>query len=129
MPKKAISVTLEADNLTWLQGRVGAAGLRSVSGLLDRLVAEARSKGSVGPIASVVGTIDIDSSDPLLRTADDAVKDLIDRSLGRPLGVSKTLVSYRAAPPPAQAARMPRAAAREARAGGRQRKARKAHRG
>jgi hypothetical protein len=129
MPKKAISVTLEADNLTWLQGRVGAAGLRSVSGLLDRLVAEARSKGSVGPIASVVGTIDIDASDPLLRRADEAVRDLIDRSLGRPVRVSEVGAPLRAATPPGETARALRAAPRAARAAGRPRKAQKARRG
>jgi hypothetical protein len=129
MPKKAISVTLEADNLTWLQGRVGAAGLRSVSGLLDRLVAEARSKGSVGPIASVVGTIDIDASDPLLRRADDAVRDLIDRSVGRPVSVSEADVSPRAATPARQTARTRPAAPRAARAAGRARTTRKARRG
>ena len=58
MAKQAISVTLEADNLTWLKGRAGAAGLRSVSELLDQLVTAARASGRVGPSRSVVGTID-----------------------------------------------------------------------
>jgi hypothetical protein len=64
MAKQAISVTLEADNLTWLKGRAGAAGLRSVSELLDRLVTAARASGRVGPARSVVGTNDLDASDP-----------------------------------------------------------------
>ena len=89
MPKQAISVTLAAENLTWLRGRVGAAGLRSVSDLLDRLVADARAKGSVGPAASVVGTIDIDASDPLLLGADEVLRASVDRSLGRPLRVKE----------------------------------------
>ena len=59
MAKQAISVTLEADNLTWLKGRAGAAGLRSVSELLDQLVSAARAAGRTGPARSVVGTIDI----------------------------------------------------------------------
>ena len=66
MAKQAISVTLEADNLTWLKGRAGAAGLRSVSELLDQLVTAARASGRVGPSRSVVGTIDLDASDPWL---------------------------------------------------------------
>ena len=81
MTKQPISVTLNADNVTWLKGRVGAAGLRSVSELLDQLVTAARNTRSGGAARSVVGTIDIDSSDPLLETADIAVRALfqIDR--------------------------------------------------
>jgi hypothetical protein len=74
MAKQAISVTLEADNLTWLKGRAGAAGLRSVSELLDQLVTAARASGRVGPSRSVVGTIDLDASDPWLEKADEAVR-------------------------------------------------------
>ena len=96
MNKKAISVTLDADNLTWLKGRVGAAGLRSVSDLLDRLVTDARSRRSVAPVTSVVGTIDVDASDPLLLNADAAVRDLIDASLGRPLRVKEQRSVYAA---------------------------------
>ena len=98
MAKQAISVTLEADNLTWLKGRAGAAGLRSVSELLDRLVRAARESGRIGPPQSVVGTIDIDASDPLLEAADDAVRMMFETSLGRPLVVKETQVEYRAAP-------------------------------
>lgn len=94
MAKLAISVTLDAENLIWLKGRVGAAGLRSVSDLLDRLVTEARTKGSVGPGTSVVGTIDIDASDPLLRRADEAVRGLVEVSLGRPLQVKEGVSAY-----------------------------------
>jgi hypothetical protein len=87
MAKQAISVTLETDNLTWLKGRAGAAGLRSVSELLDQLVAAARASGRIGPSRSVVGTIDVDSGDPSLERADAAVRDLFDQSLRRPLMV------------------------------------------
>ena len=89
MGKQAISVTLNIENLTWLKGRVGAVGLRSVSDLLDRLVTDARAKGSVGPTASVVGTIDIDASDPLLLGADNVVRGVVEASLGRPLRVKE----------------------------------------
>lgn len=84
MPKRAISVTLEADNLTWLKGRAGAAGLRSVSELLDQLVTAARASGQVGPSRSVVGTIDVDASDPWLEGADELVRGIFDASLRRP---------------------------------------------
>src|SRR5205814_1071073 len=49
MAKQAISVTLDSDNLTWLKGRAGAAGLRSVSELLDQIVTAAREGGRIGP--------------------------------------------------------------------------------
>jgi hypothetical protein len=94
MAKQAISVTLEADNLTWLKGRAGAAGLRSVSELLDQLVRAARASGHVGPSRSVVGTIDVDASDPWLEGADDAVRNMFDQSLGRPLMVKDTSPAY-----------------------------------
>ena len=94
MSKQAISVTLEVDNVTWLKGRAGAKGLRSVSELLDRLVTAARQSGDVGPSRSVVGTIDIDSSDPLLERADEAVRHVFESSLGRPLLVKETSPEY-----------------------------------
>ena len=96
--KHAISVTLDADNLTWLKARTGAAGLRSVSELLDQLVTAARDSGRIGPSQSVVGTIDIDASDPLLEGADDAVRMMFETSLGRPLMVKEAPVDYRVAP-------------------------------
>ena len=98
MSKQAISVTLEADNVTWLKGRAGATGLRSVSELLDRLVTAARQSGDVGPSRSVVGTIDIDPGDPLLERADEAVRYVFESSLGRPLMVKETTPEYGATP-------------------------------
>lgn len=94
MAKQAISVTLEADNLTWLKGRAGAAGLRSVSELLDQLVTAARASGRVGPSRSVVGTIDLDASDPWLEGADQAVRTMFETSLGRPLMVKESSPAY-----------------------------------
>jgi hypothetical protein len=94
MAKQAISVTLKADNLTWLKGRAGAAGLRSVSELLDQLVTAARASGRVGPSRSVVGTIDLDASDPWLEKADEAVRTMFDTSLGRPLMVKESSPAY-----------------------------------
>jgi hypothetical protein len=94
MSKQAISVTLDADNVTWLKGRAGAKGLRSVSELLDRLVTAARQSGDVGPSRSVVGTIDIDPSDPMLERADEAVRYVFESSLGRPLMVKETSPEY-----------------------------------
>ena len=89
MGKQAISVTLDADNLMWLKGRVGAAGIRSVSELIDQIVSAARTSGHIGPSRSVVGTIDLDAGDPWLEGADEAVRGLFDASLRRPLMVKE----------------------------------------
>ena len=96
MTKQAISVTLDADNVTWLKGRAGATGIRSVSELLDQIVLAARQSGHVGPVTSVVGTVDIDPQDPLLARADDVVRAMFDKSLGRPLMVKELPARYRA---------------------------------
>jgi len=95
MAKHAISVTLDVDNLTWLKGRAGAAGVRSVSELLDQLVTAARASGQGGPSRSVVGTIDIDASDPFLEGADEVVRAMFETSLGRPLMVRESPTEYR----------------------------------
>ena len=94
MPKNAISVTLEDVNLTWLKGQAAAPGVRSVSDLLDRLVTAARAAGPAGPVRSVVGTIDIDQSDPLLEHADSAVRAMFDTSLRRPMVVREESPTY-----------------------------------
>jgi hypothetical protein len=97
MSKQAISVTLDAENLTWLKGRAGAAGLRSVSELLDRIVTAARASGRVGPSRSVVGTVDIDPGDPSLEHADAALRALFDASLRRPVMVKESPARHRVA--------------------------------
>jgi len=80
MPKQAISVTLEADNLTWLRGRARAA-TRSVSETLDRLIVSARKGGVPGETRSIVGTVSIAADDPELVTADHAVRAVVASSL------------------------------------------------
>jgi len=94
MPKKAISVTLQAENLTWLKSRAQAGGARSVSDVLDRLVTDARTHGVGGAIRSVKGTIDIDPSDPLLDTADEYIRGLFAESLARPFLVKERRATY-----------------------------------
>jgi hypothetical protein len=93
MSKQAISLTLDIDNLTWLKGRVGAAGVRSVSELLDQLVTAARTSGH-GPSRSVVGTVDIDPGDPMLEQADELVRAMYQTSLRRPMMVRESSPSY-----------------------------------
>jgi hypothetical protein len=94
MARQAISVTLDIENLTWLKGRVGAGGGRSVSDLLNQLVTEARASGRTGSGRSVVGTIDIDPADPLLEGADAAVRRLFERSTSRPIAVRERRARY-----------------------------------
>jgi hypothetical protein len=96
MSKQAISVTLDTDNLTWLRGRAEAAGLRSVSELLDHIVGAARASGDVGPSRSVVGTIAIDDADPSLANADAAVRALFDASVRRPMAAKGRSAADRA---------------------------------
>ncbi len=95
MTRRAISITLEADNVTWLKGRAGAMG-ESVSELVDQIVTGARQGARSGDTRSVMGTIDIDSSDPLLERADAAVRARVDASLGRPLAVRESGATYQA---------------------------------
>jgi hypothetical protein len=83
MVRKPVSVTLEHDNVLWLKGRAGATG-ESVSGLLDQIVSAARRDKRTGPSQSVVGSIDIDASDPLLEQADAVIRAAFERSVGRP---------------------------------------------
>lgn len=97
MTRRAISVTLESDNVTWLKGRAGATG-ESVSGLLDQIVTGARQGGRSGDARSVMGTIDIDSSDPLLDGANQAVRSVFDTSLGRLLAAREDGATYRGRP-------------------------------
>ena len=90
MGKKAVSVTLNTDNLTWLRARTVAEKMRSMSELLDQLIAQARADGPAASVRSVIGTIDVDPLDPFLEHADEAVQADFERSLGRSLsGISK----------------------------------------
>ena len=100
MSKKAVSVTLDRDNLVWLKGQTVAAGGRSVSETLDRLITEARFAGRVRPdsIRSVVGTIDL-GDDPNLERADEYVRSVVARS------VRQSLKELRGMPPRARRAR------------------------
>lgn len=89
MARRAISVTLETDNVTWLKGRAGATG-ESLSEVLDQIVTDARGSRRHEPARSVAGTIDIDPADPLLDGADAYVQSLFEASLARPLVVRET---------------------------------------
>ncbi len=96
MPKTAISVTLESDNLMWLKARARSDQARSISSVLDRLVTDARTGRAGATPRSVVGTIDVDPSDPLLLKADDVIRALVAQSIGRPMIVKEKRSASRA---------------------------------
>ena len=64
MPKRAVSVTLDVDNLIWLRAQAGAG--RNVSRIVNELVSEARAVGRRFGAAtrSVAGTVDLRGYDP-----------------------------------------------------------------
>src|SRR6185295_3813231 len=98
VPKTAISVTLERDNLVWLRSQTATARRRSVSETLDRIVTDARRSGRVADAAirSVVGTIDLNPDDPDLAKADRYVREIFDASTGRPARITETRTRARA---------------------------------
>jgi hypothetical protein len=89
--KRAISVTVDEDNLVWLKGQARGSSGRSVSEVIDRLVREARLSGRTdsGAIRSVAGTIDLPAEDEDLAGADGYVRALFERSLSRPMMVKE----------------------------------------
>ena len=89
MNKQAVSVTLAADNLLWLQAQTLTRGSRSLSATLDEILSQARGSSPKRPLRSVVGTVGIDESDPELLGADEAVRGLFRSSLGRPRNESR----------------------------------------
>lgn len=95
MARRAISITLDIDNIAWLKGRAGTAG-ESVSEMIDQIVTAARQGARGGHARSVAGTIDIDASDPLLEKADAAVRVAFDASLGRAVAVRERKATYQA---------------------------------
>ena len=87
--RKAISVTLNEDNLLWLRGQAARTSKGSVSELLDRLVGEARRSGRTDPAAvrSVAGTIDLPQDDPGLDEADAYLRSVFAASSSAPMVV------------------------------------------
>lgn len=86
MPKKPVSLTLDATNLLWLKGRARVLAGGSLSEAVDQLIDEARAGrlGAAEPPRSVVGTIDVPDDTVLLKAAAE-VHGLFDASLARPI--------------------------------------------
>ena len=89
MPKKAVSVTLDAANVLWLKGRARVSG-GNVSDALDKLVTSARMgrAGHVPGATSVVGMVDL-TDDPDLLKADRAVREWFEEYLSKPFEVNE----------------------------------------
>lgn len=87
--KRAISVTIDEDNLLWLKGQAGASASGSVSEVVDRLIGEARAGGrtDAAAVRSVVGSIDLPRDDEDLAGAEAYVRTIFERSLARPMAV------------------------------------------
>jgi hypothetical protein len=80
MPKDAVSVTLDRDNLLWLRGQLRALHARSLSDVLDRVVAAARTgRAGSGTVRSVKGSVHIAADDPSLQEADAVIRRLFAR--------------------------------------------------
>ncbi len=92
MSKRAVSMTLDTDNLIWLRAQAGPGG--SVSRLVDDLVGEARAGGRrLGTAArSVAGTVDLRNFDPA--TADRELRALFDAALGGTAAVHERRARY-----------------------------------
>lgn len=97
MPKRAVSLTLDEDNLLWLRGRTTATGNRSLSQTVDQIVSDARQARGVPSkaVPSVVGTVKISEDDPDLERADDFIRSWMNASLARPLVVRESKAAWR----------------------------------
>jgi hypothetical protein len=101
MARKPVSVTLDEQNLTWLQGRARVTAKGNLSEALDRLVTEARTGGRATPPRSVVGTVRLPADDPDLTKAKAAIRALFEESLARPLFVREDAAPSGTTPRPA----------------------------
>jgi hypothetical protein len=94
--RKAVSVTLQTDNLLWLRAQAAVSSRGSLSEVLDALVSEARAGGrhEAKTMRSVVGTIDLPEDDPSLEGADAFIRAQFDRSIKRPMLVKEPRAKY-----------------------------------
>ena len=78
MSSKTVAVDLDPSNLLWLKARALAAGHRSMSEVLNEILAKVRSGGTSESheVKSVVGNARICDDDPDLAGADAAIRAL-----------------------------------------------------
>lgn len=98
MSRKAVSVTLDEMNLTWLRERARVTSQGNLSEALDRLLTDARSTGQRTVTRSAVGLVTLPADDSDLSKAKAAVRQLFEESLSRPLLVREDGGPYRAQP-------------------------------
>jgi hypothetical protein len=96
--KRAASLTLDSENLLWLKGQAAASPGGTVSGVVDRLVTEARLAGRASPdsVRSVVGSIDLPDDDGELALADQQLRSIVERSVRRPALVKERRTASKA---------------------------------
>ena len=96
--RKAISVTIDVDNLLWLKGQARASARETLSSVIDRIITEARLEGRTQPgvIRSVKGSIELPDDDLDLKAADAYVQAIFDGSLRRPLLLKEARAPYKA---------------------------------
>ncbi len=85
MSNKIVALDLDPGNLLWLKAQALAAGRRSMSEVLNHLIAKARCAGSSEPqeVKSVVGQARIREDDPDLAGSDAAIRALFEESHDR----------------------------------------------
>lgn len=98
MSRKAVSVTLDEMNLTWLRGRARVISKGNLSEALDRLLTDARTGGRRTAVRSAVGLTTLPPDDPDLAKVKAAVRQLFEESLSRPLLVREDDGPYGAQP-------------------------------
>lgn len=106
MARRAVSLTIADDNLLWLKGRAGHRD-GNLSAVVDQLITDARAArvGTSTSTRSVVGTIDLSTSDADLSGADAAVRELFAVSLSRPSVVRESSPKDRVSATPRKAKR------------------------
>lgn len=85
MSNKTVALDLDPGNFLWLKAQTLAAGRRSMSEILNQLIAKARYAGSSGQqeVKSIVGQARISEDDPDLVEADAAIRALFEESHDR----------------------------------------------
>ncbi len=88
MSHKAVTLDLDPANLLWLEDQAGAPGRRTLSEVVNELLAKIRGsqRGERGSVPSVRGMIEIAEDDPNLEEADAALRTLFAESFERQPG-------------------------------------------
>ncbi len=80
---KAVTLELESSNLLWLEDQAIASGRRTLSEVVNEVLAKVRGKSEPRAAPSVRGLIEIAEDDPNLEGADAALRALFAESFER----------------------------------------------